>query len=32
MCWNGSDGFEVQEKEDKKYVVNLDQGTCTCRY
>jgi len=23
VLWNGADGFEVQEKEDRKYVVNL---------
>lgn len=22
----------MEEKEDRKYVVNLEQGTCTCRY
>jgi hypothetical protein len=32
VLWNGVDGFEVLEKEDRKYVVNLQQGTCTCRY
>jgi hypothetical protein len=32
VLWNGADGFEVQEKEDKKYVVNLTLGTCSCRY
>jgi hypothetical protein len=32
VLWNGADGFEVQEKEDRKYVVNLQQRTCTCRY
>jgi len=32
VLWNGEDGFEVQEKEDRKYIVNLEKRECTCRY
>jgi hypothetical protein len=32
VLWNGVDGFEVQEKEDRKYVVHMQQRSCTCRY
>jgi len=32
VLWNGADGFEVQEKEGRKYVVNMVKGTCTCGY
>lgn len=32
VLWNGADGFEVQEREDMKYIVNLKKGECTCRY
>lgn len=32
VLWNGEDGFEVQEKEDRRYIVNLVGRTCTCRY
>lgn len=32
VLWNGEDGFEVQEREDRKYIVNLKKGECTCRY
>ncbi|CAN6170656.1 unnamed protein product, partial [Urochloa humidicola] len=32
VLWNGKDGFEVQEKEHRRYIVNLEQRTCTCRY
>lgn len=32
VLWNGADGFEVQEKEDRKFTVNLSQRTCSCRY
>jgi hypothetical protein len=32
VLWNGEDGFEVQEKEDRRYTVHLEQKTCTCRY
>jgi hypothetical protein len=32
VLWNGAEGFEVQEKEDRKYVVNLQLRTCTCMY
>ncbi|WVZ77076.1 LOW QUALITY PROTEIN: hypothetical protein U9M48_024978 [Paspalum notatum var. saurae] len=31
-CYNGKDGFEVTEKEDNRYTVNLEQRVCTCRY
>ncbi|WVZ64352.1 LOW QUALITY PROTEIN: hypothetical protein U9M48_013885 [Paspalum notatum var. saurae] len=30
VLWNGKDGFEVTEKKDKKYNVNLEQRVCTC--
>jgi hypothetical protein len=32
VLWNGEDGFEVQEREDRKYIVNLKNKECTCRY
>ena len=32
VLWNGQDGFEVQEKEHRRYTVNLEERTCTCRY
>jgi hypothetical protein len=32
VLWNGEDGFEVQEREDRRYIVNLQKGECTCRY
>nr|ABF95707.1 transposon protein, putative, Mutator sub-class [Oryza sativa Japonica Group] len=32
VLWNGQHGFEVQEKEKKKYTVNLGQKTCSRRY
>ena len=32
VLWNGEDEFEVQEREDKNYIVNLQKGECTCRY
>jgi hypothetical protein len=32
VLWNGEDGFEVQEKEDRRYTVHLEQKTCTYRY
>ncbi|XP_039850356.1 uncharacterized protein LOC120708958 [Panicum virgatum] len=32
VLWNGQDGFEVQEKEHRRYTVNLQERTCTCRY
>jgi hypothetical protein len=32
VLWNGANGFEVQEKEDRKYVVDMTLRTCTCRY
>ena len=32
VLWNGEDGFEVQEREDRKYIVNLQKRECTCRY
>jgi xylose isomerase len=32
VMWNGEDGYEVQEKEDRKYLVNLEKRECTCRY
>jgi hypothetical protein len=32
VLWNGQDGFEVQEREDRRYIVNLNQRSCTCRY
>ena len=31
VLWNG-DGFEVKEREDMKYIVNLQKRECTCRY
>jgi hypothetical protein len=32
VLWNGEDGFEVQEREDRKYIVNLQKRECSCRY
>ena len=32
VLWNGEYGFEVQEREDRKYIVNLQKRQCTCRY
>jgi hypothetical protein len=32
VLWNGQDGFEVQEREDRKYIVKLQTRECTCRY
>ena len=32
VLWNGDDGFEVQEKETHRFIVNLEQRTCSCRY
>lgn len=32
VLWNGDDGFEVQEREGKRYIVNLQKGDSTCRY
>ncbi|WVZ75505.1 hypothetical protein U9M48_023551 [Paspalum notatum var. saurae] len=32
VLWNGVDGFEVQEKETHRFIVNLNERTCTCRY
>jgi hypothetical protein len=28
MLWNGEDGFELQEREDKRYTIQLEQKTC----
>ncbi|XP_037476033.1 uncharacterized protein LOC119353513 [Triticum dicoccoides] len=32
VLWNGKDGFEVQEGEHRRYTVNLENWTCSCRY
>ena len=32
VLWNGEDGFEVQERDDRKYIVNLQKRECSCRY
>jgi hypothetical protein len=32
VLWNGADGFEVQEREDRRYTVSLEKRECTCRY
>jgi hypothetical protein len=32
VLWNREDGFEVQEREDRKYIVNLQKRECSCRY
>jgi hypothetical protein len=32
VLWNGEDGFEVQERDDRKYIVNLQKRECNCRY
>jgi hypothetical protein len=32
VLWNGEYDFEVQEREDRRYIVNLVGRTCTCRY
>lgn len=32
VLWNGKEGFEVTEKEEKRYTVSLSEKTCTCRY
>lgn len=32
VMWNGEHGFEVQESDDRRYIVNLKEGSCSCRY
>lgn len=32
MLWNGKDGFEVQEGEYRRFTVDLEKWTCSCRY
>jgi len=32
VLWNGEHGFEVQENEDRRYTVNLQEWSCSCRY
>jgi hypothetical protein len=32
VLWNGEDGFKVQERDDRKYIVNLQKRECSCRY
>ncbi|XP_051191015.2 uncharacterized protein [Lolium perenne] len=32
VLWNGKDGFEVQEGEHRRFTVNLENLTCSCRY
>lgn len=32
VFWNGKDGFEVKEKERRRYTINLQNMTCSCRY
>lgn len=32
VLWNGADGFEVKENEKRRYTVNLERKTCSCRY
>lgn len=32
VLWNGDQGFEVKEKDKRRFTVNLEQKTCSCRY
>ena len=32
VLWNGKDGFEVQEGEYRRFTVDLEKWTCSCRY
>ena len=32
VLWNGKDGFEVQEGEHRRFTVNLENLSCSCRY
>jgi hypothetical protein len=32
VLWNGADGYEVQDWEDKKYIVKLLTRECSCEY
>ena len=32
VLWNGADGLEVKENDRRRYTVNLEQFTCSCKY
>jgi hypothetical protein len=32
VLYNGNEGFEVQEGERRRFTVNLEKFTCSCRY
>jgi hypothetical protein len=32
ILWNGQDGFEVEENQYRRFTVNLEKMSCSCRY